>query len=187
MAASLQNGLPSGIDSFVYFPLPLNMAYRCNRKKTEEVMVLISEAPSWKEMTLLPCFFSVIHSERSHGGYMNSPVKRITWKGTKTSNQQPVPTCQAWELEADHAAQPTSWLHFKIHDSQKLWEIINEYCWLNSLSLGVICYTAIKKTKNQQGNKKDISQCSVSCKWHIMEELGPVSRATGQQKLWLSP
>lgn len=186
MAASLQNGhqqsLPSGIDSFVYVPLPMNMAYLCNRKKTEEVMVLISEATSWKAMTLLPCFCSVIHSERSHGGYMNSPVKGLTWKGTKTSNQQPVPTCQARELEADHVAQPTSWLHFKIHDSQKLWEIINEYCWLNSLSLEVICYIAIKETNDQQGNKRDISQYSVSWKWHINGRTGSSVRATGQQK-----
>ena len=63
----------------------------------------------------------------------------------------------------------------------------NEYCWLNSLSLEVICYTAIKETNNQQGKKRDTSQCSVSCKWYINGRTGSSVRATGQQKLWLSP
>lgn len=67
-------------------------------------------------------------------GYMNSPMKRLTWRGTEAANQQPASTCQAWELEVDRAAPVPANI---LTTLQNLWptETVRNNKWILLLAL----------------------------------------------------
>lgn len=95
-------------------------------------------------------------------GYASTSMKKLRWRGTELSHQEPALTHHVWEwatLEADptapvkpsdncrlmrdrkpEATQP-SWS--QIPDLKKLWEMINDCGCLNPLSFGVVCFAAV--------------------------------------------